>query len=83
MGAICKVCRQDMETAESCTHRTVTLDSGETLERTPYGSDNTDPCGDCGTSPGGVHHRYCDQERCPKCRGQIITCGCVASWLPR
>ena len=33
-------------------------------------------CGDCGVRPGGYHHLGCDLMRCPRCRGQLITCGC-------
>ncbi|MGH8919215.1 MAG: hypothetical protein ACRD0H_12960, partial [Actinomycetes bacterium] len=34
-------------------------------------------CGDCNVLPGAVHHHGCDAERCPACRRQSISCGCV------
>jgi len=33
-------------------------------------------CGDCGKATGENHLINCDIERCPKCKGQLITCGC-------
>ena len=38
-------------------------------------------CPDCGVQQGGFHHLECDWERCPKCEGQMITCGCFPSRL--
>lgn len=34
-------------------------------------------CHDCGIERGGVHHPGCDMERCPRCGGQLIGCGCL------
>jgi hypothetical protein len=34
-------------------------------------------CHDCNVTRGGYHHSGCDMERCPKCHGQIISCGCT------
>lgn len=35
-------------------------------------------CHDCNIEniEGNFHHFRCDMERCPKCKGQLITCGC-------
>ena len=33
-------------------------------------------CRDCATPQGGLHHPGCDAERCPRCIGQAISCGC-------
>ncbi len=33
-------------------------------------------CPDCNVAPGGHHHANCDQEPCPKCGGQLISCDC-------
>lgn len=34
-------------------------------------------CGDCGVKAGRLHHLGCHRQRCPACRGQLISCGCV------
>jgi hypothetical protein len=33
-------------------------------------------CHDCGVPLRGLHHPGCDMEMCPRCRGQLISCGC-------
>lgn len=48
-----------------------------TFEVVPYTpEDPTHRCHDCNIAPGGKHHPGCDMERCPKCGGQLISCGC-------
>lgn len=38
-------------------------------------------CHDCGVEEGQFHEPGCDQERCPLCCGQLITCNCVYNIL--
>lgn len=35
-----------------------------------------EPCHDCGCKVGENHQPGCDTERCPKCKGQLISCDC-------
>lgn len=34
-------------------------------------------CSDCEVSIGKFHHPGCENEECPKCHKQIISCGCL------
>lgn len=39
--------------------------------------DFADPyCKGCNTTFGKIHHINCDDEKCPKCSNQILTCNC-------
>lgn len=78
--AICQDCNREMLMVASCTVSELHL-HGAVYSLTAYRRDGTaDPrggrCGDCGVTPGGNHHLGCDMQRCPRCRGQLISCGC-------
>ena len=42
----------------------------------------TGRCGDCGVQPGGAHHLGCDIAEGPRCRGQLLSCGCPFDEFP-
>ncbi len=83
--ALCEVCGQEMNTAQSCEVTTVEIDGTE-YDLIPYGQEiRFDPCPtapdprchNCGVIIGGFHHPGCDMTECPRCRGQLITCDCL------
>jgi hypothetical protein len=81
--AVCDICGQEMLTAASCTERAVDLVDGR-YERIRWGAIEGEPtdesCRDCGVDPGGLHHRGCDVETCPRCGDQLASCDCWPEW---
>ena len=72
---------EDVKAAQRVTHYEI---EGCSLPRIAYGQEDADwgaaagrTCHDCGVSPGQFHLPGCDVERCPACKGQLITCKCV------
>ena len=87
--AVCEWCGEEMLSplVASCRENTViAFPDGAELPAVRYGSDaveatGDDPhahrCHDCNIQVGGFHHPGCDMEQCPRCGGQLITCGCL------
>lgn len=51
---------------------------GESFQRVPFQPDNPDwLCIDCEAATGEIHELGCDAEDCPRCGGQLISCGCM------
>ena len=89
---ICKECKKEMldEKVMSCSTGNLII----IIKRKPYrrntnyfdlgnsrDSKNRKRCHDCNilNKKGNLHHFGCDIERCPKCKGQLISCGCLDS----
>jgi hypothetical protein len=50
---------------------------GNPKEGWKVGEDPPPACHDCNVRVGAAHHLGCDAERCPRCGGQLIGCGCL------
>lgn len=79
--AICEDCGREMLDPKTTTcdfNGFRVEETGEILLRDMVRSNRGGRCHDCGISlrRGNYHHFGCDMENCPKCGGQLISCGC-------
>lgn len=80
--AMCRYCNRDMLKAKGCIPIPVILKNGKTYQPLRFGSEDGhgspgERCGDCNAFYGEYHHPGCDNERCPVCGGQAISCDCI------
>lgn len=81
--AICRYCDREMMNTHSCDKFEIEI--GEVIynpikfgDEDGYDILEYERCHDCNVAKGGYHHVGCDMERCPKCGGQLISCGCLS-----
>ena len=78
----CNHCKEKMEdlSIESCIKIPILYPDGIKLDPlTSHFKEKSGRCHDCNIVHGGYHHPGCDVEKCPRCEGQLITCGCLSS----
>lgn len=80
LGIICKLCGGRMGTTVGCRTRTISY-KGKSYRRIKVGDPgdfyegmDSAVCHDCGAHFGRWHHYGCDNERCPICGEQYISC---------
>jgi len=74
--AKCMDCKKVMLTAKGCTYTHIKINNLWYERNTKHWQDPDKRCHDCAAKYGQYHHYGCDMERCPKCGGQLISCGC-------
>jgi hypothetical protein len=74
---MCEDCGEEMHGSKSCTIKYILIDEKKYKRDTSY-YDMNKTCHDCGiiNKKGNIHHFGCDMERCPKCKGQLLSCDC-------
>jgi hypothetical protein len=76
----CAFCQKEMlsENVHSCAwNKVVEFPDLKKFSSIKYDEDPSSRCHDCNVSGGGYHHPGCDMEECPRCGGQLISCGCL------
>lgn len=79
--AKCKFCNREMSDggSDTCVYNDIVkYPNGDILPSSNYHfNEKSGRCHDCNIKHGGKHHPGCDVERCPRCEGQLISCGCL------
>ena len=88
--ALCSFCGKEMLEADGCSCKEIRDLHSISIPRIKVGDgDGVRPglygtnvrCPDCGALFGYFHHVNCDQEKCPICHGQALSCSCKYYWV--
>lgn len=78
--ANCEDCNDEMLSVGTCTKKFIQFGDKfyARITENDGKDDTTNRCHDCGIimKYGNIHHQGCDWERCPRCGGQLLACGC-------
>lgn len=77
----CNICDKEMEQGGACSGALIEFPDGQKLAPLVYVGPGHN-CHDCGVRVLQPHHSGCDMERCPRCGGQLISCGCLSGENP-
>lgn len=88
MSNHCTICGNDHRFAATCSYPCFIVIGDKVFYPIPYGyekdynpvSPNSSSCPCCNVRVGGVHHKECIIEECPKCHSQLINCNCLKKW---
>ena len=72
---LCGVCGRNPMKSQGCRIGLVYV-NGRPYPRIPFYGEPGERCHDCNARSGQFHHWGCDDERCPVCGGQLISCDC-------
>ena len=73
---VCEICGKSLELSEGCSTGKIYI-NGIMYKRIPvFGRMKNGRCVDCNARYGMYHHWGCDQEICPACGGQLLSCSC-------
>ena len=84
--ATCQHCKKKMSHGNGCTFKYLAkTETSKAINRIPYEDPNGEDydCHDCNVSEGQIHHEGCDMERCPNCKGQLLSCDCTWGFIRR
>jgi len=75
---ICELCHEDLKNTDGCKVGKLYLNNKwyNRFRVTAAECSADGRCVDCGARIGTFHHWNCDQERCPACGKQFLSCDC-------